>query len=396
MYASIRSSRLFVVALLVALVTAPALFAPAAALAQRRVVDPREIALTPGDLPPGFAVNPERSGSRRIEDPRGVALQVVMEREPTVQNLRSGPVYAFQRIARFDEGVAFGGFLDYVRTSAIREEGYSLVPGAPNDGGTASLVKRDGELAFYLVGFIKNDTVVFTGWGGLASVVDLPGVLALAGVSSGRYDVVLAGGSPASVRAPELASAPSGPPTVVDARGRALNGFVDGLVEQLDAFWGGVFAAEGLAYSPPIPRWVAGGEVITNACGTGRLSGPAYCGGDRSVSLYVPFFVDLWASNKDFAVATVIAHEWGHHIQVLLGVRVLGLRRELQADCMAGMFARYADDRGVLEPGDVDEALSISFESGDLEPENLRTGHGSPEQRVESFLRGYNRGGCAV
>jgi hypothetical protein len=182
-------------------------------VAAQPTVDPAAIALTPADLPPGFTVVPEQTGTAPLGTARGVAFRQLMRREATEANLSSGPISVAQVILRVDEPVSFSGFLDRIRQDAIANEGFTLVPGAPNDGGTASLMKREGDLAAYEVGFIKANFVVFTRWVGLATVVNLPGVLTLAGVSSGRYDAVLAGQAPPTAAPPAPPSPAAPPPT---------------------------------------------------------------------------------------------------------------------------------------------------------------------------------------
>jgi hypothetical protein len=200
-------------ALLVVLLVAGLL--PPTAAAQP-VIDPAAIALTPADLPPGFVVVPGETRTEPLSGARGVTFRQILERAPTAENLYSGPIGVGQVILRIDEPLSFAGFLDYIRQEAITKDGYSLVPGAPNDGGTASLMKHEGDKAAFQVGFIKANMVVFTFWVGLASVVNLQGVLTLAGVSSARYDAVLAGLAPATVArpgaAPPLAPPPPPPP----------------------------------------------------------------------------------------------------------------------------------------------------------------------------------------
>jgi hypothetical protein len=138
----------------------------------------------------------------------------------TPENVASGPVYVRQRITRVDEPVPLTGFLASLQERLIREGGYSLVPGAPNDGGTFGLVKREGEIADFHVGFIKNEMVILTQWLGLASVVSLQGILTLAGTSSTRYDLAVGPTGPASAPAPSLTgstqTAPAARPQALD------------------------------------------------------------------------------------------------------------------------------------------------------------------------------------
>jgi predicted metalloprotease len=142
--------------------------------------------------------------------------------------------------------------------------------------------------------------------------------------------------------------------------------------------------------------------------------GPFYCPGDEKVYLDLEFFRDLgsrFGAPGDFAQAYVIAHEVGHHVQNLLGLAGIGqsgrggnevsVRRELQADCFAGVWAHHADrTRQVLESGDIEEALGAAAAVGDdrlqrraqgrIAPESFT--HGSSAQRVRWFKRGFGAG----
>ena len=148
--------------------------------------------------------------------------------------------------------------------------------------------------------------------------------------------------------------------------------------------------------------------------------GPFYCPADQKVYIDLSFYSDL--KNKlgapgDFAQAYVIAHEVGHHVQTLLGIseqvdrkrrsvgkleaNQLSVRLELQADCLAGIWAHHADrTRHLLEQGDIEEGLNAASAIGDdrlqresqgyVTPESFT--HGTSEQRVRWFKRGYTSG----
>ncbi len=148
---------------------------------------------------------------------------------------------------------------------------------------------------------------------------------------------------------------------------------------------------------------------VRSACGTASTAvGPFYCPLDRKVYIDLSFYNELRArfgAPGDFAQAYVIAHELGHHVQNLtdqLGAR--GNREqiavELQADCFAGAWARDADRRGLIEVGDIDEALNAAAAIGDdtlqrksqgyVQPESWT--HGSAQQRSSAFRRGFAGG----
>jgi hypothetical protein len=155
---------------------------------QKPPVDPRAIALTPADLPPGFAFVPDQTVLEPLPGGFAIQLKTELQREATLDNLMSGPIMVAQIIIRVDRLVVPADFLAEVRNSLIQNQGFQPVPGAPNDGGTTSLSKAQGDVVVYAVGFVKNEMVIFTLWGGLPEVVNLPGVLTLAGISSARYD----------------------------------------------------------------------------------------------------------------------------------------------------------------------------------------------------------------
>jgi predicted metalloprotease len=145
-----------------------------------------------------------------------------------------------------------------------------------------------------------------------------------------------------------------------------------------------------------------------SGCGTATKSvGPFYCPNDRKVYIDLSFYDELrrrFGAPGDFAQAYVIAHEVGHHVQNQLGLlrdqQHHSIEIELQADCLAGAWARDADQRGELELGDLDEALNAASQIGDdtlqkreqgyVQPETWT--HGSSTQRRSSFQAGYSGG----
>jgi uncharacterized protein len=164
-------------------------------------------------------------------------------------------------------------------------------------------------------------------------------------------------------------------------------------------------------------------DAVQSACGTAEsATGPFYCPGDRKVYLDLGFFTELsqrFGAPGDFAQAYVIAHEFGHHVQNLLGTseRVredprpgtnsASVALELQADCYAGIWGHDASERGrfsagkiELEPGDAEEALQAAAAIGDDRLQRMASGrvaperftHGSSAQRMEWFRRGMNTG----
>lgn len=194
--------------------------------------------------------------------------------------------------------------------------------------------------------------------------------------------------------------------------------FVAVVLADTEAVWSDLLASD-VGYPPPTLVLYSGGTV--SACGTANAAvGPFYCPGDRKIYLDTDFFRVLdqrMGAGGDFAAAYVIAHEVAHHVQNVLGIlpevnrrraevgatesNRLSVMVELQADCLAGAWAKHAEERfGALEPGDVDEALNAASQIGDdtLQREAGRTvrpdsfQHGSSEQRVGWFSRGYMGG----
>jgi uncharacterized protein len=191
------------------------------------------------------------------------------------------------------------------------------------------------------------------------------------------------------------------------------------IVSDIQDFWAAEFAANGQDY--PETKLVLFDGGTQSACGqASAATGPFYCPADQKVYLDLGFFDELksrfGAKGGDFAMAYVVAHEFGHHVQTVLGIseqvqrdaerdpsqrNELSVRQELQADCMAGAWAHSAQSD--LEPGDIDEALSAASAVGDDRIQESTTGridpeswtHGSAEQRVEWFTTGFRSGNVA-
>lgn len=191
---------------------------------------------------------------------------------------------------------------------------------------------------------------------------------------------------------PPVAAAPPSPPSPPAAPTTDLRGFVNSVAGQVDTYWRERLARNNTPYSSPrAVMWITNGRAQT-ACGSGRASGPFYCSLDRSLGFPAQFFEPLWP-DADAAVAVVIAHEWGHHVQNLLGLlrgQFFTIQTELQADCLAGNFFGYAGTQGWLDDGDVDEAARMSYIGGDSSDWRDPRAHGSPQQRVDAFMRGYD------
>jgi predicted metalloprotease len=196
--------------------------------------------------------------------------------------------------------------------------------------------------------------------------------------------------------------------------------FVRAILGDTEDTWRELFQSAGQQYRDPKLVLFSGG--VNSACGFANSAvGPFYCPGDQRVYLDLTFFRELeqrFAAAGDFAQAYVIAHEVGHHVQTLLGVsarvnaarqrgeRVEGdsgllVRQELQADCLAGVWAHHAQRRHAwLEEGDLEEALNAASAIGDDRLQKQARGqvvpdaftHGTSAQRVRWFRMGFDSG----
>lgn len=196
--------------------------------------------------------------------------------------------------------------------------------------------------------------------------------------------------------------------------------FIQAVLGDTEDAWTEIFAGSNARYEPAKLDVFEGG--VTTACGYASSAvGPFYCPGDRKVYIDLQFFRELetrFGAAGDFAQAYVIAHEVGHHIQTLTGVSArvhaarqrgeevkgdggLLVRQELQADCYAGLWAHSAQRRfDILEPGDLEEALNAASAIGDDRLQQQAQGrvvpdsfsHGTSEQRVRWFKRGFEQG----
>lgn len=169
--------------------TSPDLTAPY--LAAAALIDPREIALTPADLQPGFTIDVGVSGVAPLPDSVGVSLRQDMRRPATPQALADGPIIVQQVIVRLDAPVAPESVLASVRDELIQDAGLAPTPEGPNDGGTVTLKRVDGDITLFSIGFVKQNMVVFTTVGGHNSVISFQQLVDLAGISSARLDATL-------------------------------------------------------------------------------------------------------------------------------------------------------------------------------------------------------------
>jgi uncharacterized protein len=225
---------------------------------------------------------------------------------------------------------------------------------------------------------------------------------------------MLSGGADVS----SVAQQPAGPAVKPPANDKAA-AFVSVVLRDTEKIWAQVFQAGGSQY--PAPKLVLFRGATQTACGTGQTAqGPFYCPGDSKVYLDLEFFDTMsrrLGAPGDFAAAYVIAHEVGHHVQNLMGItgkvdaararqstaqaNAMSVRVELQADCLAGVWAFHSQQsKAWLEKGDVEEALNAAAQIGDdtlqkksqghVVPESFT--HGSSQQRVSWFKRGAQSG----
>jgi predicted metalloprotease len=218
---------------------------------------------------------------------------------------------------------------------------------------------------------------------------------------------------PSDTPAPSSQSAPRTNPEEEE-----LKQFVSVVLAKTEDAWTDVFRKNGRQYREP--KLVLFTGRVQSACGmTGAAVGPFYCPGDEKVYIDLSFYEELrkrFNAPGDFAQAYVVAHEVGHHVQNLLGIsdkvdamqrRVseveanqLSVRLELQADFFAGVFARYVKDQNLLDADDMVEALRAASAIGDDKIQKESQGyvvpdsftHGSSEQRLRWFQRGYETG----
>lgn len=197
-----------------------------------------------------------------------------------------------------------------------------------------------------------------------------------------------------------------------------LSDFVAVVLADTETVWAEVFEEEGMEYVEPTLVLFDGS--VNSACGTaGAAVGPFYCPGDQKLYIDLSFYEELqnqFQAPGDFAMAYVIAHEVGHHVQNLLGVmkevqplrnqlseeeyNKLQVKLELQADYYAGVWAHHAQGMDLLEEGDLDEALTAASAVGDdtiqkrsrgyVVPESFT--HGTSEQRKTWFYKGFKAG----
>lgn len=169
------------------------------------------------------------------------------------------------------------------------------------------------------------------------------------------------------------------------------------------AFWQGQFNQAGYRYTPVNELIITSSSPLNSACGSWTVStmNAAYCSIDDTFYLPVGFLSYMNKTYGDAALAAVIAHENGHHVQQLLGIllqlqqgKLDTIQTELQADCLAGIWMASVYQRGDIQPNDIAHALAAFASGGDVKGTAPTTpgAHGGPQQRQAAFMQGYNSG----
>ena len=170
----------------------------------------------------------------------------------------------------------------------------------------------------------------------------------------------------------------------------------------LNSFWEAQFKGQRVLYEPPL-RFEGYTRPIETGCGESARNNAFYCSADHAIYYDKDFLQTELDDNGDFEPVMIIAHEWGHLIQETVGElqssQVLPIELELQADCLAGAWAADADRRGLLEQGDLEEAMTALVKAGDPSDEPFAPdAHGTANERMDAFRAGFDRGvpGCAL
>lgn len=220
------------------------------------------------------------------------------------------------------------------------------------------------------------------------------------------------GGASSAIHEPDRARDAQEEPTVK---------FVSFVLDDAQQTWAGILQQEGIPYRHA--KLVLFRDATTSGCGSARsATGPFYCPADEKVYIDLGFYDELkqrFGAPGDFAQAYVLAHELGHHVQKLIGVEqkvsalmrsepsernALSVKMELQADCLAGVWAHSTDQRKLLEKGDAESAMNAAAAVGDDRLQKMATGrvspesftHGSSAQRTQWFSRGMDQGTIAA
>ena len=227
----------------------------------------------------------------------------------------------------------------------------------------------------------------------------------------------LLGGNPGDIMQ-NLDGGQTGAPYAATQEEEELAAFVSVVLADTEVIWSEIFAQQNLQYNEPTLVLFSGS--VESACGVaGSSTGPFYCPGDNNVYIDLQFYQELkdkFDAPGDFAMAYVVAHEVGHHVQNELGImtqmneirgkvsqeeyNAYSVRLELQADYLAGVWAKYVQGENYLEEGDLEEAMNAASAVGDdriqmeaqgyVVPDSFT--HGTSEQRKRWFYKGFEAG----
>jgi uncharacterized protein len=190
-----------------------------------------------------------------------------------------------------------------------------------------------------------------------------------------------------------------------------IDTFLTDIAHSIDAYWTQTLTANGMREPVVNIDWIPPGLVHRTACGDAGPDAAFYCPADDTIYVAQEFAAALWQgvvrglpgeragfgrAAGDFGVAYVVAHEYAHNVQHELGIfaRAVGPTAEpteLQADCMAGLWGDSVYRQGLLQPGDVEEAINTALAVGDFEVASAQH-HGTPDQRREAWLLGFEGG----
>ena len=245
------------------------------------------------------------------------------------------------------------------------------------------------------------------------------GGIAIAGGGLGLVLIIivtlLGGNSGDFINKTQVAPTGNTVPYEESAEEQELSEFVSVVLADTEDVWTEIFDEQGLSYQTPTLVLFSGS--VASACGAASAAvGPFYCPADYKLYIDLSFFEELrdqFNAPGDFAMAYVIAHEVGHHVQTILGINEevnslrlklskneYSVRLELQADYFAGVWGYHAESTGLLEAGDLEEALQAASAIGDDRIQKKAQGyvvpdsftHGTSEQRVRWFSKGFETG----